>query len=162
MPWFDLNIWSAWASIAGLVVSVVGLILSIWVLVRTYRVEQAIRMTEGDIYRRLSLPARIAKLDTILMDVHVLAMKWDDANHDKRHEPLGRLNAMLLQLQDIPDTKIHECLDRLKALRFYNLYLFSLKRGMSQERLFDIYEKLVELLDHIKEYKDRSDATGRR
>ena len=152
---FDLTIWSEWASVAGF-------LLSIWVLIRTYRVEQAVRTTESAIYRRLSLPGRIGKIDSLSRALRALARESSPSEPVDAHELFGQLDALVRQLQDIPDPDIRECLGKICGKRYHRLVVCNIKRTMTLEALADILELLAELSDHINEYKSQADLLGRR
>ena len=151
LPWFDLNMWSAWASIAGLIVSLVGLGLSVWVLRRTHAIAEAIRSTEGAIYRRHRLPDRIRKVDDIRKALHTLARGSDASEMVEARELFGRLDAAIVQLREMPDTNIKGCLGKLDTI----------ERTVTKSTLMDLCGQLAELLDHLREYEQQIGILGR-
>ena len=155
LPSFDLTIWSEWASLAGF-------LLSIWVLIQTYRVGQAVRTTESAIYRRLSLPDRIEKIDAIRKAIHSQALVSDFPKTVEARELLGKVDAITRQLRDIPDPGIRDCLERMGDNRYRRKLFWKIKQPLTQNLMLDICEQLSELRDLLKEYKSQGDILGRR
>ena len=147
MPTFDLNSWSAWASIGGLIVSLIGLALSVWVLRRTGSIAEAVRETKSAVHRQ----NQIRKVDDLRKAFHNLARQYDASEEVEARELFGRMKAMALQLQDMPDTNIKGCLDKI----------VDIGRTYTASTLLDICELLTELNEHLKEYEQQAEILGR-
>ncbi len=153
MPWPDLAVLSEWASIAGF-------LLSIWVLVRTYRVEEAVRTTESMIYQRLRLPDRIEKIKVIRGKFHTLARAYDDSSDIDVHEAFGQLDAIISQLLTMPNSNVQRCLKSIASKRSRCGPFWKPRRELTQDDVISIYEYLTELSEHLNESKSQDDILG--
>ena len=157
MPWFDLTSWSAWASIAGLIVSVVGLGLSVWVLRRTGAIQAAVRKARIDTFHRGHLLNLIGKVDITRSDIRILLKDSSMDTVDAR-EQLASLPALARQIKQVVEENdaITQLLNQIVQKRR--------AQGHQDERqrLTDLFEDLTELSVELDDYQSRVAILGGR
>ncbi|MEI6559595.1 MAG: hypothetical protein WCO00_14425 [Rhodospirillaceae bacterium] len=142
VPWFDLTIWSEWASVVGLAISLIGLGLSIWVLRRTGTIERAVRKAEAEMRR----PKRIEDIESVCGTIHTL-IQDSSSNPLVVSGMLGTVNALVQKLSESESDNENalRCLENIRSTCSEH------EQGSERNMLRNLYQHLNKLKVYLSD-----------